>query len=206
MKKSEQRTEPAGEAVPAKGRPRSQEAHQAILDAALDLVFETGFRALSMDAVASTAGVGKMTIYRRWPNKAALVMDAFLTKVGPHTGFPDAPTAVESIRLQLRLQVKAFRGRYGRIIKSLLGEAQYDEQLATAFREKWIAPRRELARAAIMKAIAEGDVRKGVDTDVVIDMLYAPIYYRLQIGTGPLSDAFVEQVLKQALQGISKPD
>lgn len=206
MKRSEPRTEPAGEPVPAKGRPRSQEAHQAILDAALDLVFESGFRALSMDAVASTAGVGKMTIYRRWPNKAALVMDAFLTKVGPHTGFPVAPTAVESIRLQLRLQVKAFRGRYGRIIKSLLGEAQYDEQLAAAFREKWIAPRRELARAAIMQAIAEGDVRKGVDIDVVIDMLYAPIYYRLQIGTGPLSDAFVQQVLKQALHGIAKPD
>lgn len=206
MKKSANRSAPADEPVTAKGRPRSQEAHQAILDAALDLVFEAGFRALSMDAVAASAGVGKMTIYRRWPNKAALVMDAFLTKVGPHTGFPDAPTAVESIRLQMRLQVKAFRGRYGRIIKSLLGEAQYDEQLASAFREKWISPRRELARSAIMRAIGEGEVRKDVDLDVVIDMLYAPIYYRLQIGTGPLSDAFVEQVLTQALQGIAKRD
>lgn len=188
----------------AKGRPRSAEVHQAILDAALELAFDIGFRALSMDAVAATAGVGKMAIYRRWPNKAALVIDAFLQKVGPHASFPEAPSAVESIRLQMRLQAKAFRGRYGPLIKSLLGEAQFDEQLATAFREQWILPRREMARAAIQRAIDEGDVRADADIDAVIDLLYAPIYYRLQIGTGPLTDEYADTILQHALQGLLK--
>jgi AcrR family transcriptional regulator len=166
-------------------------------------VFESGFRALSMDAIAAKAGVGKMTIYRRWPSKAALVMDAFLAKVGPHTGFPDAPTAVESIRRQMRLQMKAFRGRYGRLIRSLLGEAQFDPQLVTAFRDQWIMPRRGLARAAIEKAIAEGDFRSDIDIDAAIDLLYAPIYYRLQIGTGALTDQYADEILQHAVQGLT---
>src|ERR1700733_4707157 len=73
---------------PPRGRPRSEKVHQAILDAALELTFESGFRALNVDMIAARAGVGKMTVYRRWPNKAAVVMDAFLKTVGPGTAFP----------------------------------------------------------------------------------------------------------------------
>lgn len=185
-----------------RGRPRSAEAHQAILDATLEAVLSVGFRALSMDAIASNAGVGKMTIYRRWPNKAALVMDAFLDKVGPTTGFPEAPTALASIQLQMRLQVKAFRGRYGQLIKALLGEAQFDDELAIAFRERWIMPRRELARATIQKAINEKTFRVDIDVDGAIDMLYAPIYYRLQIGTGPLTDQYADAICNQVVRGL----
>ncbi|MEP6765837.1 MAG: TetR/AcrR family transcriptional regulator [Gemmatimonadaceae bacterium] len=189
-------------ATPSRGRPRSATARQAILDATLEAVFIVGFRALSMDAIAAAAGVGKMTIYRRWPNKAALVMDAFLSKVGPTTAFPETPTALASIHLQMRLQVKAFRGRYGRLIKSLLGEAQFDAELASAFREQWIMPRRVLAREAIERAIREKDFRADVDVDVAIDMLYAPIYYRLQIGVAPLSEQYVDDVFEQVVQGL----
>lgn len=125
-----------------RGRPRSEKVHQAILVAALEEVFAVGFRALSIDAIAAKAGVGKTSIYRRWPNKAAVVMDAFLGQVGAGTDFPRTARAIDSIRTQMRAQATAFRGKYGNLVKALLGEAQCDPELAEAFRERWTLPRR----------------------------------------------------------------
>jgi AcrR family transcriptional regulator len=185
-----------------RGRPRDAAAHAAILSAALDLLVAEGFRALNLDRVADVAGVGKMTIYRRWPNKAAVVMDALLSLIGPESQFPRADTAVASIRLQMRLQGRLFRGPYGGVIKALLGEAQFDVQLAEAFRERWINPRRLMTRGVLETAIHEGSLRSDIDIETTIDMLYGPLYYRLQIGTGPVSEAFIDRVYEQALRGV----
>jgi AcrR family transcriptional regulator len=192
------------ETAARRGRPRSDEAHQAILTAALEEVFAVGFRALGIDAIAARAGVGKATIYRRWPNKAAVVMDAFLAEVGPGTGFPPAPRAIDRIRMQMEAQSKAFRSKYGVLIKSLLGEAQFDPELAEAFRERWIMPRRRLAREVLVEAIQQGELRDDVDVEAAIDMLYAPIYYRLQIGTGPISEKYVDGILEQVMDGLRR--
>ncbi|SDE65971.1 transcriptional regulator, TetR family [Terriglobus roseus] len=196
----------ASEAVSRRGRPRSDEAHQAILKAALEEVFAVGFRALGIDVIAAKAGVGKATIYRRWPNKAAVVMDAFLAEVGPGTGFPRAPRAVDRIRMQMEAQSKAFRSKYGVLIKSLLGEAQFDPELAEAFRERWIMPRRRMAREVLEEAIQQGDLREDIDFDAAIDMLYAPIYYRLQIGTGPISEQYVRGIFEQVMSGLGRKE
>jgi len=185
-----------------RGRPRSDQAHQAILTAALEEVFAVGFRALGIDAIAAKAGVGKATIYRRWPNKAAVVMDAFLAEVGPGTGFPPAPRSLDRIRMQMEAQSKAFRSKYGMLIKSLLGEAQFDPELAEAFRERWIMPRRRLAREVIEEGIRQGDLRDDIDIEDAIDMLYAPIYYRLQIATGPVSEKYVDGIFGQVMAGL----
>lgn len=185
-----------------RGRPRSDKIHQAILKAALAEVMRTGFRVLTVDAIAARAGVGKMTIYRRWPNKATVVMDAFLTLIGPATEFPEAPSATESLRRQLRLQAAFFRGKYGRIIKALLGEAQFDIELAEAFRDRWIEPRREMVRGVLRRAIAEGHLRAEIDLEVAIDLFYGPIYYRLQIGTGPIDETFTDEVFARAMEGL----
>ena len=106
------------------GRPRSPRIQSAILKAAVDLVLESGFKALSMDAIAGRAGVGRMTIYRRWPNKAAIIMDAFVGRVDPNTLFLPAKNFEESIRLQMRKMAKAFRGKDGALIRALLAEHQ----------------------------------------------------------------------------------
>jgi AcrR family transcriptional regulator len=133
------------ESRPAPGRPRSVRLDRAILKAAVDLVLASGFRALSMDSIAAKAGVGRMTIYRRWPNKAAIIMDAFVTRVDPGTLFSPASSFKESIRLQMRTMAKAFRGRDGALIRVLLAEAQFDPELAKALRERWTMPRRRMA-------------------------------------------------------------
>jgi AcrR family transcriptional regulator len=186
------------------GRPRSPQIHQAILKAAADLVLANGFRALSMDAIAARAGVGRMTVYRRWPNKAAIVMDAFVARVDPNTLFLPAGTYLESIRLQMRTMAKVFRGKDGALIRALLAEAQFDPELATALHERWTMPRRSMAIAYFEEGMKKGFLRRDADANAIIDVLYAPIYYRLQMGTGPLSDAYVDEIFDHAMKGVKK--
>ena len=183
------------------GRPRNAGAERAILQAALDLVSVSGYRNVTVDAIAARAGVSKMTVYRRWLHKAALVMDALLTLVGPGTDFPVAERAMDSLRLQLDLQAKFFRGPHGLLIRSLVAEAQTDADLARAFREGWIVPRREGVVWVLQSAIEQGDLRKDLDVEVAVDALYGPIYYRLLIGTGKINRAFVDDLFEAFLRG-----
>ena len=188
--------------TPAKlGRPRDKAIEKAILRAALDLVSAQGFRAITVDQIAAEAGVGKMTLYRRWPNKAALVMDALLQLIGPETEFPDAPDALTSLERQLHLQAKFFCSRYGRLIRTLVAEAQSDEDLASAFRERWLTPRRKGVLKKLKDAIATKQLRKDIDLEATIDMLYGPIYYRLLLGTGAIDTTFINRLYKQFLLG-----
>lgn len=182
-------------------RPRSEQRHKAILETAMDLVIELGFRAVSVESLAAKTGVAKTTIYRRWPNKAAVVMDGFMERLSG-TQFPPNRKVTESIRLQMRSMAKAFRSKDGAVLKALLAEAQFDAELATAFRERWTLPRRKLALAVFQKAISQGELRSDTDLEATIDLLYAPMYYRLQMGTGPLSDAYVDEIFDQVMQGL----
>lgn len=184
------------------GRPRSPHIHKAILKAAVDLVLESGFRAISMDDIAAKAKVGRMTIYRRWCNKAAIIMDAFVARVDPGTLFLPAPNYTESIRLQMRSMARLFRGKDGALVRSLLAEAQFDARLATELRDRWTMPRRQMAIAYLQQGIKKGFLRPDVDPNAMIDILYAPLYYRLQMGTGPLSDAYVDEIFDHAMRGL----
>jgi AcrR family transcriptional regulator len=183
------------------GRPRSQAAHNAVLKAALRLVAKRGFRSVSVNEIAAEAGVGKMTLYRHWPNKAALVMDALLHLIGSETDFPEAGSAIERLRRQLDLQAAFFRSSRGNLIRSLVAEAQSDPELAIAFRERWLDPRREGVRKIMQAAIAEGFLRSDIDIDTAIDLLYGSLYYRLLLGSGELDERFVDVTYRQFLEG-----
>jgi AcrR family transcriptional regulator len=182
------------------GRPRSERRHKAILQTAMDLVLELGFRAVSIEAIAAKAGVAKTTIYRRWPNKAAVVMDAFMERLF-RPEFPSTKKITESIRLQMRSMARGFRSKDGAVLKALLAEAQFDSELATAFRERWMLPRRKIALAVLQKAVSQGELRSDIDLEATIDLLYAPMYYRLQMGT-PLSDAYIDEIFDQVMEGF----
>jgi AcrR family transcriptional regulator len=201
MKPEERQSNPVASRA---GRPRSPRIQQAILKATADLVLESGFRALSMDAIAGRAGVGRMTIYRRWPNKAAIVMDAFVARVDPGTLFLPSKSYAESIRLQMRTMAKAFRGKDGALIRALLAEAQFDPELANALRERWTMPRRKMAIGYFQQGIRSGFFRLDADPNAIIDLLYAPIYYRLQMGTGPLSDTYIDEIFEHAMKGLRR--
>ena len=186
------------------GRPRNPRTQQRILKAAADLVLEQGFKALSIDAIAGRAGVGRMTIYRRWPNKAAIVMDAFFARMDPNTPFrPDKPY-IESIRLNMRTVAKAYRGKDGALIRTLLAEAQFDPELAAAIREKWVMPRRRIAIPYVEQGIRNGFLRPDIDPNVMIDLLYAPYYFQLLMDTATLSDAYIDKIFDHAMRGLKR--
>lgn len=187
------------------GRPRSPKIQNAVLAAAVKLVLAEGFVTLTMDTIAAVAGVGRMTLYRRWPNKAAIVIDAFVSRVDPNTLFVPGESYLETIRLQMRAMAKLFRGEDGVLMRALLGAAQLDPELATALRERWTMPRRRMAIQYFREGIAQGLLREDVDPEVMIDLLYGPIYYRLQMGTGPLSNAYIDRVFHHVMNGIRQP-
>ena len=183
-------------------RLRPEQIEAVIISTVFEELLENGFRAVTIESISAKTGIAKTSIYRRWPNKAAMVMEAFLFKIGPGIEFPRKPCYVESIRLQMLALAKAFRGPYGTMIKALLGEAQFDAELAEAFRTRWIAPRREAAKEVLQSAIGNKELRPDVDLDQALDALYGGLYYRLMIGSGPLSDACVRGIFSAVLDGL----
>ena len=183
-------------------RLRPEEIEAVIISTVFEELLENGFRAVTIESISAKTGIAKTSIYRRWPNKAAMAMDAFLFRIGPGIEFPRKPSYVESIRLQMLALAKAFRGPFGSIIKALLGEAQFDGELAEAFRTRWIAPRREAAKEVIQAAIRNKELRADIDLDQALDALYGWIYYRLMIGSGPLSDACVRGIFSAVMDGL----
>jgi AcrR family transcriptional regulator len=188
-----------GDAVPERLRPA--DIRSFVLDAAYEGVLRDGFRTLTVEAVSAKTGIAKTSIYRRWPNKAAMVMDAFAFRIGPHISFPKQQNPLENIRQQMLSLAKAFRGPAGTMVKALLAEAQFDQELAKAFLKYWLLPRREAATAAIQEAIQSGQLRSDLSIPETLDVLYGGLYYRLMTGSGTISAAYVETVFAQVLRG-----
>jgi AcrR family transcriptional regulator len=187
-----------------RGRPRSEKARKAILDAAAELLLARGLSAVSMDAVAERAGVSKATIYRWWPTKETLALDALYTEwatVGP------SPRDTGSLRgdllAMLRPWARLTSSRpYGRVIAALITEAQTDPVFATEYRQRVVEPRRDQARAVFRRAIERGEIPAGTKVEVALDLLYGPLYHRLLHGHAPLNDRFTQDVIDMALNGI----
>jgi AcrR family transcriptional regulator len=186
-----------------RGRPRDEEARQRILDAALEVLEEVGFAQVTTEAIAERAGASKATIYRWWPNKAAVLIEAFREAVSPELPFPDTGCARKDIQLQLRSFVNMLTGRRGRIFAAFLGATQNDAEVAAAFRASWLTPRRTEAKSALARKIERGELRRGLDLDVILDLLYGPIYYRVLTGHGPLTTEYADQLADAALRGLA---
>src|SRR5271155_171937 len=183
------------------GRPRSEEARQAILRSALKLLGQNGFAHLTIEDVAAQASVGKATVYRWWPDKAALVADAFASSTTRKLHFPDTGSVSTDMSQQMRQLVKVFRSRRGRIVSALLGGGQSDRNLIAAFRERFLWPRRKEAYATLQRGIRRGELRKDVDMDLILDSLYGPIYMRFLIRHDNLTPEFVNHLCELILGG-----
>ncbi|MEP7341817.1 MAG: TetR/AcrR family transcriptional regulator [Acidobacteriota bacterium] len=184
------------------GRPRCPLAHQNILKAARELVNEIGFGCLTIEGIAARAGVGKTTIYRRWPNKASIVLDAFFEDDSPQIAFSDTGNVRDDIRRQMRKLVKELNGPLGCKISMLLANGQFDEEMAEAFRARWIEPRRAEARQVIKRGIERGEIRQKVDADVLVDALYGPVYFRLLGEHAPLTQSFADALVELVMSGL----
>jgi AcrR family transcriptional regulator len=184
------------------GRPRSERARRAILQAANELLEGEGFAAVTVEAIAERAGVSKATVYRWWPNKAAVVMDGFLSTVSSEVPFPHTGRAREDIRLHMQRLTEAFGGKIGRTVAALIAEGQTDPELAEALRSRWLSVRRAEAREILELGIERGELREDLDLEVAVDVLYGPIYYRMLVGCGPLDEDFADALADHIFPGL----
>lgn len=167
------------------GRPRDPKLDAAITTATLELLGEIGYGALTMEAVATRAGVGKATLYRRWAGKEQLVIDAVRTISEPPE--PDATTGVrdEIVRLLEAVRRKSTSSVAGKIFPRLIGESADNPELMSRYREQVLDPRRDRFRATLQRGVDEGLIRPDVDLDHAIDLFVGPMAYRNLIRTEP---------------------
>jgi AcrR family transcriptional regulator len=200
-------TTSAGQAISEpvrRGRPRSEKARQAILKAAADLLLARGLGAVSMDTVAEQAGVSKATIYRWWPTKETLALDALFEQwnsvraTAADTG-PLRDDLLSLIHPWVRL---VSQQPYARVIAALINAAATDREFARLYRERVVQPRREQAHAIFARAIERGEIAADANIDVAIDLLYGPLYHRLLHGHAPLTELVGEQVIDMLLAGL----
>jgi AcrR family transcriptional regulator len=200
-----------------RGRPRSLEARRAILKATHELLAEGGLSSVTIEGIAARAGVGKPTIYRTWPNAHAVAMAALMESddpgesaaAGKRTPEP-APkpnerssSALAALRTQLHEVARVFSAPLGRSVTLMIAASEQDTELSKAFRNHFILARRNEGRAFLATAMSNGEIRKDLDIDVALDLIYAPVFYRLLIGHAPLTSRFIDDVLNLALQGIA---
>ena len=190
------------DAAPRRGRPRSEEARGKILAAARTLLEERGLPGLTVEGIAALAGVGKPTVYRHWPNAQAVAMDAFLESAEADEDPAARGSALPALRRQLAGIAAAFTSPAGRSTAAMIAAAQNDSELAKVFRHRFIMRSRETGRALLLRATAEGQVRADADLEVALDLIYAPLYFRLLIGHGRLDRAFTDALLDLALGGM----
>jgi AcrR family transcriptional regulator len=187
-----------------RGRPRSERSRQAILEAAAELLLAHGLGGVSMDAVAARAGAGKATIYRWWPSKEALALDALYARWEPAAGnAPDTGSLRGDLLALLEPWVEMVGERsYARVMAAILAAAQDDPAFAERYRERFVHPRREPARAAFARARRRGEIAPGLDVELALDLVYGPVYHRLLHGHAPLDGDFARRLVEAALTGI----
>lgn len=183
------------------GRPRSEEARLAILRNTLEILAESGFDNFTIESVAERAGVGKATVYRWWPNKGALIADAFASSTLTRLHFPDTGSLQNDMSRQMRQLVKVFSSPRGRIVSAILAAGQSDAELIAAFRERFLMPRRLEAYTALRRGIVRGELRRDVDLNLLLDSLYGPMYMRFLIRHDRLSADFVDRLCALVLAG-----
>ena len=186
-----------------RGRPRDPATRKKILAAASRLLDEGGLSGVTMEAIAARAGVGKPTIYREWPNAHAVAMSAFLERAQKPAARSRSKRALLALRSQLRELAAAFATRAGKSTAMMIAAAQNDSELAKVFRTHFVMKNREEGRALLLRAIEEGEVRRGIDIDAALDLIYAPFYFRLLIGHAPLTSRDTDVILDLALAGLA---
>ena len=187
-----------------RGRPRSQaaESHAAIMDAVYELLQKRPASDLTMEAVATRAKVGKPTLYKWWPSKAALIMAMFYERLAGKLEAPKAATAEGVIRAKMRHLIKELNGLFGKVMADLIAEGQSDPSILKELYEGHIKLRRESTVADIERGKASGEFAADIDPELLIDSMFGPIYYRMLLRLGPLTEQFGSDLISQTLRGV----
>ncbi len=178
------------QAATRKGRPRSEKSRKAILNATNKLLLQTSVQELSIEAIAKKAKVGKTTIYRWWPNKTAVVMDALANQPGMQTPLPTASSHKEAITMQLEKLIRLVDSNNGQTIAQLFSEAQASEVSLKIFKDNLLEPLMDAIRYSIEEGQKNGEFRTDISPTLAIDILCGPIFFRLMAHPDDLNEDF----------------
>jgi AcrR family transcriptional regulator len=189
-----------------RGRPRNDDTRQAILRAAYELLEEGGMARFTIEGVAERSGAAKTTIYRWWPSKGVLAMEAYHAEVAATLSITDSPSAIADLRRLLHLLAKVFTSKTGRVLAGLIAEGQTDPETLAAYREGVLEPRRAVVRRMLRRGIASGELRRDLDLDATLDAFYGSLLARLLLKYAPMDDAYVDGLADTILRGIAAED
>ena len=186
-----------------RGRPRSDRVHRAILDAARELLIRDGFTRLRLEHVAAAAGVGKATIYRRWPTKEDLAQALLQDLASPHIAIDDVGDTRAEMLAAVTNPMRAITDtNFGPVILALMSQIAGNPKLGDPFRQTVVQARRDAVAEMIARGIARGDLCPDADPDVATELLVGPVYFRLVFG-GKLDDEFANTIVDNVMRGYA---
>ena len=174
------------------------------MDAARVLVEKGGYEAATIEAIAARSGVAKTTIYRSWPNRAALVVDLLMEMAGSAVPPPTGPDPLGAVRKEMRGIAAASDHLVGKLLASLVGEAQDDPEIRAALLSGLFHPRSDATAKMLRNAQRSGRLRNDVPAHVAVDLLVGPLFYRMLVRHQPLTDAFVGHVFRCVMTGLER--
>lgn len=173
-----------------------------MLRATSELLHEVGLRAMTTEEISSRSGVSKATIYKWWPNKYAVAVEAFLSEMMAESPDPDTGSAQEDFRRVILGLTHFYTGASGRVFAQLVGEGQHEPTVQQELREHLVLPRRALMKVIWERGVARGELRDDIDPEAAIDMLISPTLYRLVLGHAPLSEGTADAIIGAAMRGF----
>lgn len=194
--------------TPQRSSRRSERSRRAILDAARELVVELGYAKVGIEAIATRAGVGKQTIYRWWPSKGAVVFEAVRAlseNTDGELALPDTGDLEADLKLVLRATAAEFADpAFDALIRGLTTEVAHDPELAAAYAEH-TAQLEEAKRQRLRSGQRAGQLSPEADLDVVLELLYAPLFHRWLLRTGPLTADYADTLVEAVLRAFPPP-
>lgn len=175
-----------------------------MLDAARALFEAGGYPAATVEAIAARSGVAKTTIYRRWANRAAILVDVLVEEASTVAPPPAPGDPIRALRAELRRIAVAANGFSGRLLTSLLGEAQQDRDVRTALLDGLFHPRRQASAEAIRRAQASGALRSDVPPRLATDLIFGPLFFRVFVQHEPVTKAFVARAFRYLQEGLRR--
>ena len=186
----------------SRGRQRSEESEDAILCATLQLLKKKPLRDISIEEIARTAGVGKATIYKWWPSKAYVALDAFLRKMNRMVPNPDTGCVETDLKEQLQSVIAFYTSPTGRIFSQFLAEAQIDPGFAILLRERFLEPRRHAVGIILDRGVQRGEIDRNLDRELMLDLIYGPAIYRLMIQQSPFEPDRANKLISALFRGL----
>ena len=185
------------------GRPRSRAAHEAILDAAIALTREVGFDALAMDAIATRAGVGKATVYRRWKTKESLIAEA-LERLVRAVPVPDTGGVEDDLLTVMRGTMRMYQDpATAALLSGLVAAMARSTSIATAVRSGFVASRRNAMTRVLERGIERGELARDTNIELALDLLSGPLLYRALISGGTIDGPMIGGVVGAVVRGFA---